>query len=54
MRATLFSRRRLRSSYRNVQADFFLALISESDACDDAYFDDCYTRRPLRRMKKVL
>jgi hypothetical protein len=54
MRAALFTRRRLRASYRNVQADFFLALISESDGCDDAYFDDYYCRRPLRRMRRIV
>lgn len=54
MRTALFSRRRLRASYRNVHADFFLALISESDACDDAFFDDYCGRRPLRRMRKMI
>jgi hypothetical protein len=54
MRVNLFSRRRLRSSYRNVQADFFLALIGESDDCDDAYSDDYYCRRSLRRMKRIV
>lgn len=48
MRASLFTRRRLRSSYRNVPMDVVVALIEE--ACqEDDFFVESHKPRRFRR-----
>ena len=51
MRATIFSRRRLRASYRNIPMDDIVALIRGVEE-DDLVFESFARARSPRRMKK--
>jgi len=52
MRATIFSRRRLRASYRNIPMDDIVALIRGVHDEDDLVFESFARARSPRRMKK--
>jgi hypothetical protein len=52
MRQAIFSRRRLRASYRNVPMDDIVALIRGVDYEDDLLFESFANARSPRRMKK--
>lgn len=51
MRQSLFARRQLRASYRNVPMDNILALLSEAHEQEDAYIDPYCWHRPLRKFR---
>ena len=48
---SLFTRRRLRASYRNVPMDAIMALLQGADDDDDLDLE-AYCRAPRHRMKK--
>jgi len=52
MRDTIFSRRRLRASYRNIPMDDIVALIRGVDEEDELVFESFARASRPRRMKK--
>jgi len=48
MRSSIFTRRRLRASYRGFSSDYVLALIEAAADQDDSSLESYSLRRPLR------
>ena len=53
MRQALFTRRRLRASYRNVPMDNILALLESAHEQDEDFIDSYCLRRPRRLRSRM-
>lgn len=53
MRSSLFTRRRLRASYRGFSSDYVLALIEAATAQDDSSLEPYCLHRPRRLRSRM-